>query len=259
MALSRSRGCGAGNADSVIARLGFQHSIPTPMTSYLVLEPGVRIGANGEVLNAADFRTQKPAASTDANAAARSAAATPGWGQALTLSGVVTTGLVDPTSGTRAPFSIAHVSADKLDVAPIGSPLKGLAGKVAGLQVRGGTLPGSDVVIQIRNPLSISGYTQPLIIVDGVMQLQDDPSLGARAINGDPLDVVWENIETIEVVRGAAAAALYGQRAANGVINITTKRGASLPPRNATTARQLLDLPPASALQRTCNAISAER
>ena len=143
----------------------------------------------------------------------------------LTLSNVVATGLSDPASGTRAPFSIARVGAERLEVAPTGSPLEALSGKVAGLQIRGGTLPGSDVVIQIRNPLSITGFTQPLIIVDGVIQIQDDPSVGARAINGNPLDISPENIETIEVVRGAAAAALYGQRAANGVINITTKRG----------------------------------
>ncbi len=146
--------------------------------------------------------------------------------QALQLSQVVTTGMVEPGSGVRAPFSVAVVSGDKLDVAPVGSPLEALVGRVAGLQIRGGTLPGSDVVIQIRNPLSVTGFTQPLIIIDGVIQMQDDPTIGARAINGNPLDVSSENIESIEVVRGAAAAALYGQRAANGVINITTKRGA---------------------------------
>jgi TonB-linked SusC/RagA family outer membrane protein len=148
--------------------------------------------------------------------------------QALILSGVVTTGLSDPATGARAPFSIANVSRERLEVAPTGSPLEALIGKVAGLQIRGGTMPGADVVIQIRNPLSITGFTQPLIIVDGVMQLQDDPSIGARDIVGNPLDIDPENIESIEVVRGAAAAALYGQRAANGVINITTKRGTDL-------------------------------
>ncbi len=148
--------------------------------------------------------------------------------QALTLTGVVTTGLVDPASGTRAPFSVATVGADKLEVSAVNSPIEALAGKVAGLQVRGGTAPGSNVVIQIRNPLSVYGFTQPMIIVDGVIQMQDDPSLGAREIAGNTLDLNGDNIESIEVVRGAAAAALYGQRAANGVINITTKRGSDI-------------------------------
>jgi TonB-linked SusC/RagA family outer membrane protein len=146
----------------------------------------------------------------------------------LTLSSMVTTGLADPATGQRAPFSIAQVGPEKLEVAPTGSPLEALIGKVAGLQIRGGTLPGADVVIQIRNPLSITGFTQPMIIVDGIIQMQDDPSLSARDIVGNPLDILPENIESIEIVRGAAAAALYGQRAANGVINITTKRGGDL-------------------------------
>jgi TonB-linked SusC/RagA family outer membrane protein len=145
--------------------------------------------------------------------------------QALILTGVVTTGLSDPATGVKAPFSVATVGADKLEVAATNSPLEALAGKVAGLQIRGGTMPGSDVVIQIRNPLSVTGYTQPMIIIDGIIQMQDDPTIGARSINGNPLDLAGENIESVEIVRGAAAAAIYGQRAANGVINITTKRG----------------------------------
>jgi TonB-linked SusC/RagA family outer membrane protein len=149
--------------------------------------------------------------------------------QALILSGVVSTGLVDPTAGSRAPFSVATVGGERLEIAAVNNPLEALAGKVAGVQIRGGTAPGSNVVIQIRNPLSVYGYTQPLIIIDGVIQMSDDPSLGARAINGSPLDLNSDNIESIEVVRGAAAAALYGQQAANGVINITTKRGTDIP------------------------------
>ncbi len=148
--------------------------------------------------------------------------------QALILTGVVSTGLTDPGSGTKNPFSVASVGREKLEVASFNSPLEALVGKVASLQIRGGNSPGSDVNIQIRNPLSITGFTQPLIIIDGVIQMQDDPTIGARAINGNVLDLQAENIETVEVVRGAAAAALYGQRAANGVINITTRKGTDL-------------------------------
>jgi TonB-dependent SusC/RagA subfamily outer membrane receptor len=68
-----------------------------------------------------------------------------------------------------------------------------------------------------------------MIIIDGVIQMQDDPTINARGIAGNPLDINPDLIESIEVVRGAAAAAIYGQKAANGVINITTKRGADLP------------------------------
>ncbi len=101
--------------------------------------------------------------------------------QALILSGTTTTGIVDPASGARAPFSVTTVAGEKLDVAAVGSPLEALAGKVAGLQPRVAT-PGSDVVIQIRNPMSIAGYvalppagqTQPNITIDGVIQTREE-------------------------------------------------------------------------------------
>lgn len=150
--------------------------------------------------------------------------------RALILNAVVSTGVTDPTAGTRAPFSVANVNSEQLQVSSLGSPLESLAGKVAGLSVLTGSgAPGADVVVQIRNPLSIRGNTQPLIIIDGVIQMQDDPSIDARSIAGNPIDIDPDLVESIEVVRGAAAAAIYGQRAANGVINITTKRGTDIP------------------------------
>ena len=248
-AINLARGCGPVEADSVISELGTRFSIPTPMTSYMVLEPGIRIGPNGEVLNAQDFAT-KPVASA-ALAAARSGE------KALALSSVVTTGLADPAAGRRAPFSATHIDGERLEVAALGSPLEMLAGKVAGLQVRGGTLPGSDVVIQIRNPLSLSGSTEPLIIVDGVIQMQDDPAFDQRAANRNLLDVVSENIESIEVLHGASAAAMYGQRAANGVIIITTRRGTHLSLTKPSSAKYVSDSPPASALYRTSTGASS--
>lgn len=75
---------------------------------------------------------------------------------------------------------------------------------------------GEDVVIQIRDPVTVSGYTRPMIIVDGVIQLE--------AATTAALDLAGDNIETVEIVRGAAAVKLYGERARNGVISITTKR-----------------------------------
>src|SRR6185295_18763412 len=88
---------------------------------------------------------------------------------------------------------------------------------------------GGDLNIQLRAPTSFRANTQPMIIVDGVIQLQDDPSLQSRGIPGADLDINPEDIASIEVVRGAAAAALYGQRAGSGVIVIKTNRGENLP------------------------------
>jgi len=149
--------------------------------------------------------------------------------RALMLDAIVSTGLTDPVSGAKTPFSVARISAEDLPVASTGDALAALAGKVAGATIRVGGQPGSDLSIQLRAPTSFRGNTQPMIIVDGVIQLQDDPSLQSRGIPGSDLDINPEDIASIEVVRGAAAAALYGQRAASGVIVIKTKRGDNTP------------------------------
>jgi TonB-linked SusC/RagA family outer membrane protein len=141
----------------------------------------------------------------------------------------VSTGVTDPVTGKKAPFSVAHISADQLPVPSTGDVLASLRGKVAGATIRVGGQPGSDLSIQLRAPTSFRGNTQPMIIVDGVIQLQDDPSLQSRGLPGSDLDINPEDIASIEVVRGAAAAALYGQRAASGVIVIKTNRGESAP------------------------------
>ena len=149
--------------------------------------------------------------------------------RALVLSAVVTTGVTDPVAGAKAPFSVAQITADKMPVPSTGDALQNLAGKVAGATIRPGAGPGGDLSIQLRSPTSFRGNTQPMIIVDGVIQLQDDPSLASRGLPGSDLDINPEDIASIEVVRGAAAAALYGQRAASGVIVIRTNRGDATP------------------------------
>ena len=87
--------------------------------------------------------------------------------------------------------------------------------------MQGGGQPGDSPSILLRGPTSInaSGRSQdPLYIIDGVVI---DPS-----VSGSPLsDIPGDDIESIEVVKGAAGASMYGARAANGVIQIRTKRG----------------------------------
>jgi TonB-dependent SusC/RagA subfamily outer membrane receptor len=80
-------------------------------------------------------------------------------------------------------------------------------------------MPASDVQLILRNPVSYRSNTRPLIIIDGVIQLDDPVRPPPAGIQIPP-----EDIETMEIVRGAAAVELYGQRAANGVIRITTKK-----------------------------------
>ena len=145
--------------------------------------------------------------------------------QALRLQSVVTVGVSDPTSGSKAPISVARLSGDDIPVPTAGgNPVSMLKGKVAGLSVRSFGPPGSGdtLLIQLRNPVSIRSDLQPMLIIDGV--IMPDGSLR---------DIEPQDIASVEVVRGAAAAALYGSRAAAGVIQISTNRGRDIP--NATT------------------------
>jgi TonB-linked SusC/RagA family outer membrane protein len=138
---------------------------------------------------------------------------------ALTLQAVVTTGLVDPTSGTRVPFTVGKVETSALAV-PANNALESIQGKVAGVTVVPLGQPGSGTNIILRAPTSINKGNSPLVVVDGVIQSQ--------AFGGASADLNASDIESIEVVKGAAAASLYGSRAASGVIQIRTKRGTGL-------------------------------
>ena len=132
------------------------------------------------------------------------------------LEDIIVTGVMEGTEAARVPFSVARVDVSNLAVPAI-NPLAQLAGQVPGVTVTGVSgRPGTAPDVILRGPTSInaSGRGQdPLYIVDGVVI-----SGGLPAINS-------QDIENIEVVKGAAGASLYGARAANGVINITTKSG----------------------------------
>ncbi len=139
---------------------------------------------------------------------------------ALTLDEIVATGVVDPTSARRVPFTVARVSGDELQV-PVDNAINSLQGKVAGASIVTAPQPGAGVNIVLRSPTSINKSNSPLIVVDGVILAS---TFGRSSADIDALD-----IESIEIVKGAAAASLYGSRAANGVIQIRTKRGSGLP------------------------------
>jgi TonB-linked SusC/RagA family outer membrane protein len=133
--------------------------------------------------------------------------------QALTLEEVVVTGTVDPVAGVKVPFSVGKVTKDKLPV-PVTSAATAIQGKVAGARVvRGSGQPGSGASILLRGVHSLERNNTPLIVVDGVI-------LGETMSDIDSSD-----IQSIEIVKGAAAASLYGSRASSGVIQITTNRG----------------------------------
>jgi TonB-linked SusC/RagA family outer membrane protein len=135
------------------------------------------------------------------------------------LSEVVVTGVVEGTERSKVPFAVGRITAEDLPV-PALDPIKALAGKVAGLRIaQTSGQPGSSPEIQLRGPTSINANGRgqgPLIIVDGAI------------LNvGSPEELGGLDIESVEVVKGAAGASLYGARAANGVITIRTKRGSN--------------------------------
>src|SRR5688572_18621111 len=134
----------------------------------------------------------------------------------LTLEAVVTTGVVDPTSGTRVPFTVARVDAANAPV-PATNALETIQGKVAGVTMVPKGQAGGGTNILLRTPTSINKSNAPIIVVDGMIQ--------STSFDAATADLEAMNIESIEVVKGAAAASLYGSRAQAGVIQIRTRRG----------------------------------
>ena len=139
----------------------------------------------------------------------------------LRIEGVVVTGVASQTEVVKLPFTVDQVSGEDLPVPPQTAE-ESIRGKVAGARViRGEGTPGeSSVSVLLRGATSINTAgrsNEPLYVVDGVI-------LGSSMVDVDAL-----NIESIEVVKGASAAALYGARAANGVVSITTQRGRDIP------------------------------
>lgn len=134
----------------------------------------------------------------------------------LDVEEIVVTGVAGETSRGRLPFTVDRLTQASMPV-PAQNAGNMLQGKVAGAIVAPSSgLPGSAPSILLRGPTSInaSGRSQePLYIVDGVILSQSIADIDAN------------DIEAIEIVKGAAAASLYGSRAANGVIQITTNRG----------------------------------
>ena len=109
-----------------------------------------------------------------------------------------------------------------------------LQGKIAGVQINNSSgAPGSSASINIRGGSSLSGNNQPLFVVDGIPIDNSTPvSQGGLVASAAPasnraIDINPEDIESITVLKGPAAAALYGLRAASGAIVMTTKKGVS--------------------------------
>ena len=139
---------------------------------------------------------------------------------AQTLGEVVVTAMGQTQEKKKLNFAVQALNADEVTAGGTSNFANSLQGKVAGLQVStGGGSPNSSTQVIIRAISSInnSQNNEPLVIVDGMAIRGHGTSLG---------DINPDDIENMSVLKGAAASALYGQEASNGVIMITTKSGA---------------------------------
>src|SRR6185437_10294193 len=155
------------------------------------------------------------------------------------LQGVVTTALGVQREKSQLGTAQQEISSKDLNTAHSQNFVDQLAGKVSGMTVTGSGTPGGSTKITIRGSNSINGDNTPLFVVDGVPVSNDDRggsynqgSLTNASSQGLDLgnvinDINPEDIESVSVLKGPNAAALYGSRAANGVIVITTKHGSN--------------------------------
>ncbi len=167
----------------------------------------------------------------------------------LQLEGVTVTGAATSVDRRNATTAVSQVSAEQLTRSSAPSLEGTMQGKVVGatLSFNNGA-PGGGAQVQIRGASSLIGKIDPLFVVDGVIisnatrrtqQATITGSLNSGEENGTNrlADINPAEIENIEILKGAAASAIYGSQATNGVVVITTKRGRSGAPRFNLTQR----------------------
>jgi TonB-linked SusC/RagA family outer membrane protein len=163
---------------------------------------------------------------------------------AQALSEVVVTGLATSIKRANSANAVASVSAEELVGTTPPATLDGaLYGKFAGAIINQNSgAPGGGLSVKLRGVTSLQGNTQPLYIIDGVFVDNSSIAAGLNAVSaaaagGNSASLLQDNasnriadinpddIETLDILKGASAAAIYGSRAAAGVVIITTKRG----------------------------------
>jgi TonB-linked SusC/RagA family outer membrane protein len=159
--------------------------------------------------------------------------------RALQQNEIVVLGLSGEIDRSKLGNVIGSVDGTEIANATSQTAIDAVAGRVPGVSVtRNSGTPGAGTYITIRGRKTISGSSQPLYVVDGVVMdntsIQDqnfqngEVQLANRIVDINPAD-----IESMEILKGASAAAIYGSQAANGVVLITTKKGKAKPDGNA--------------------------
>lgn len=161
------------------------------------------------------------------------------------LSEVVVTGLATSIKKSNAASSVTRINAKELTGTTRPATLDGaISGKIPGAQINANTgAPGGGFTIRLRGASTVAGSSDPLYVIDGVIVNNDQFPTGAGtgAFNGATSanagsqdqapnrisDINPADIESVEILKGPSAAAIYGTRASGGVVVITTKRGKS--------------------------------
>ena len=158
----------------------------------------------------------------------------------LQIETVVITGQATTVSSQNAANAVTVVSSAEVNRVPQPTIENALQGKIPGAVItQNGGAPGGGVQVQIRGSNTVNGAYQPLYVVDGIIVNNDAISNGLNSITGAGGGIVSsqdqqvnriadlnpEDIESVEVLKGPSAGAIYGSRGANGVIIITTKHG----------------------------------
>src|SRR3989475_263700 len=169
------------------------------------------------------------------------------------LEAVVVTGQATGIEQRNLPQAVTVVNAQELQRAPASTIESALQGKIPGAQIEGNSgAPGGGAQISLRGVSTINGGVDPLLVVDGIvisnraignnMNAISLAAAGGNASNQDnPVNRIADlnpaDVENVEMLKGAAAAAIYGSQASNGVIVITTRRGSAGAPRVHITQR----------------------
>jgi TonB-linked SusC/RagA family outer membrane protein len=153
--------------------------------------------------------------------------------ETMGLDEVVVTALGITREKKALGYAVQDIGGESIEKAKVSNIVNAFQGKLSGVQISntdGGVASGVRILIRGVNSLSASGNTQPLFVVDGVPisnSLSDVGAYGGKDYGNMASDINPSDVESISVLKGASAAALYGSRAVNGVVLITTKSGKS--------------------------------
>ena len=148
------------------------------------------------------------------------------------MSEVIVTALGITRSKNTLPFSAQKVSASDVNSSRGSNFVNNLSGKVSGVEIRQNNVMGGSTNVVLRGSKSLTGSNQALFVVDGVPYANANSNSGTQKIGGGgydygntAADINPDDIESVTVLKGASASALYGSRGTNGVILVSTKKG----------------------------------